>query len=120
MNIDSALKAHWEGLLKPLFPDGSEFKVHEASPDFKATISWKLGTDRSRPNKRSKVIVVVVSAEAVDDYRNKPAGRQHSDDEKLKRFIQAQLAKHDPNHNNAQDVPPPEVQWVAGSNILDS
>jgi len=120
MELDSELITHWESLLKPLFPEGSQFEVNPRSSDFKARTSWKLRTDPARPGKISKVIVVIISAEAASDYKGKSAQRQQSDDSKLQTFIQVNIAKHDPDHNNPSTVRPPEVEWIVDSSILNS
>lgn len=120
MGVDHGLRIHWEKLLRRSFPNGADLKVDPTSSDFKARVSWKVGTDPVRPNKISKLILVVVPGETADDYGNKPAERRKSDDLQLQKFIQAKLATHDPDHHRPKSVSPPEVQWVACSDVLNS
>jgi hypothetical protein len=99
MKMNEDLRHHWEALLNPLFSAGSEIEIDSNAPDFRLRASWKLGTDPNRPNKMSKIIIVLVPAEVADDYSNKNDAQQKSDDEKLLRFVRDSLSNHDPDRN---------------------
>lgn len=83
-------------------------------------VSWKLGSDPERPNKRSKTILLVVPREVVDDYLNKPEQQRKRDDDRLDTYIQRRLEIFDPDHTHTRDVPPPEEMWLVDSNVLNS
>jgi len=118
--MNTELKNHWGRLLQTVFPDETEFKVDPNALDFRARASWKVGTDPDRPNKMSKTILIIVLAETADDYANKNDAQQQSDDMRLQEFVKLNLANHDPDHDNQREVSPPVVEWVAGSNVLNS
>ena len=121
MNMNNELRNHWQSLLQPLFPDGAKIKVpNPEASDFLAKVFWSIESDPDRPNKMSKTIRIIVTDEAESDYLNKNDAQQQSDDMKLQEFIESRLAIHDPNHDNPREIDPPEVEWVAGSNILNS
>jgi len=115
------LKNHWKSLLQTVFQDGTDFDV--VDPDasyFRAKVRWKVGTDPDRPNKMSKTIIITVPREAASDYANKNDDQRRSDDTKLREFVKSKLANHDPDHDNPKDSKPPKVEWLAGSNVLNS
>ena len=120
MKMNDDLRYHWGGLLKPIFPDESYFKVDNKASDFKVRISWKIGTGSDRPNKISKIITVLIPAEVADDYSNKNETQQQSDDTNLQDFVSNKLSNHDPDHERPGDQQPPEVEWIASSNVLNS
>ncbi len=120
MKVSDGRKDHWERLLRPVFPAAAQFDVDANSSDFRAEVRWKVETDPERPNKMSKTIFVVVPVEQARDYENKSDKQRESDDRKLREFVVSQLAKHDPDHDKPKDAIPPEVEWVAGSSVLNS
>ncbi|MCK9375964.1 MAG: hypothetical protein M0P73_07430 [Syntrophobacterales bacterium] len=118
--MDRELKNHWSNLIRPLFKQGADLRVRDSIDYYEVVVSWKLGTDSSRPSKRSKRMRIVVPWETVTDYQNKKKLQQKNDDKKLVQFIKANLENFDPNHDNPIEVGPPEVVWVAGSGVLNS
>ncbi len=120
MNVSNDLRNHWENLLRPVFPAGARFDIDANASDFRAKVRWQVGTDPSRPHKMSKTIFVVVPVETASEYENKTDAQRQADDGKLRDFVESKLASHDPDHDNPKDVIPPEVEWVADSNVLNS
>ncbi len=119
--MNNELRIHWQSLLQPLFPNGAKFKVpNPAASEFQAKVFWNIESDPDRPNKMSKTIRIIVTAEAESDYLNKNDARQQSDDMRLQEFIRSNLARHDPDHDEPRKNDPPEVKWTAGVNILNS
>ncbi len=115
------LRNHWKSLLQPAFPDGTDFDVVDPdASNFRAEVRWKVGTDPDRPNKMSKTIFIIVPREAASDYANKNDAQRQSDDIKLLEFVKSNLANHDPDYDNRKRVVPPKVEWLAGSNVLNS
>ena len=120
MKVSNDLRDHWESLLLPVFPDGTDFDIDANTSDFRAKVRWKVGTDPDRPNKMSKTIFIIVSAEAASSYANKNDAQRQADDGKLRDFVEANLARHDPDHDTPKEVAPPAVEWIAGSSVLNS
>jgi hypothetical protein len=131
VQLDKELITHLEGLLRPLFlKQGLNFLVLPRLSDcddliFK--ISWELRTDRARQGKRSKLIVLKISAEAMNEYEEaineyKEGNRKRREqyDSKLRKFIEANLYKHDSEHNQPIGRPTPEVQWLVSTDVLNS
>ena len=118
--MNNELRNHWKSLLQPVFPAGTIFDVDPNTSDFRAEVRWKVGTDPDRPNKMSKTIFIIVPREAASDYANKNDAQRQSDDIKLLEFVKSKLVNHDPDHDNPKDMKPPKVEWLAGSNVLNS
>ncbi len=120
MKVSNDLRDHWESLLLPVFPDGTDFNIAANASDFRAEVRWKVGTDPDRPNKMSKTIYIVVEVETAHDYENKTDAQRKADDGKLRDFVVSKLANHDPDHDTPKAAPPPTVEWIAGSSLLNS
>lgn len=89
--MDKKLQHHWLDLIRPLFMKDADLNILYQKDDYEVLVSWKLGTDPSRPSKRSKTIRIIVSEEAVEDYLKKSARQRENDDEKLVQFIITQV-----------------------------
>ena len=120
MKMNNELRNHWNSLLQPVFPAGTKFDVDLNTSDFRAEVRWKVGTDPDRPNKMSKTIFIIVPGETENDYANKNDARRQSDDMKLLGFVESNFDNHNPDYDSLKGVQPPEVKWVAGSNVLNS
>lgn len=119
--MDRKIHEHWLNLICPLFRKDAYLSVLDLKEDYEVLVSWKLGTDPSRPSKRSKTIRIIVSEEAVEDYLKKSESKRENDDEKLVQFIKSNLENFDPNHDNPMHLPRPEAPpWIAGRDILNS
>lgn len=124
--MDRKLQDHWSELIRPLFRHDADFKVQNFEKvknfekDFEVEVSWKLGIDPSRPSKRSKKIRIIIPFDTVDDYQNKSRRQQENDDRKLIQFIKLNIQNFEPDHDNPTGMEPPEVKWIAGSNVLNS
>jgi len=114
-------REHWLNLIRPLFMKDADLSIVDLKEEYEVVVSWKLGTDPSRPSKRSKTIRIIVSEEAVEDYLKKSERQRENDDEKLVQFIKSNLENIDPNHDNPIHLPRPEAPpWIAGRDILNS
>jgi hypothetical protein len=93
------IKEHWISLIKTRTPQNASFFLHELQ-DFCLDIDWKLGTDKSRPNKRSKKIRLIIPEETIEDYFN-IVNDDHKTtfDQKLISFITATIDTFDPEHD---------------------
>ncbi len=118
--MNNELRNHWKSLLQPVFPVGTEVDVDPNTSDFRAEVRWKVGTDPDRPNKMSKSIFIIVPSETENDYANKNDTQRQSDDMKLLKFVESNLDNHDPDYDVPKGVKPPEIEWVAGSTVLNS
>jgi len=118
--MDQRLKEHWSNLIRPLFKHDAYFQVKDLKKHFEVEVFWELDTDPSRPRKPSKTIRIIVPWRVVLNYQDKSEGQRKNDDKKLIKFIKSNLENFEPDHENPMSVPPPEVQWIAGTVVLNS
>jgi hypothetical protein len=97
-------------------PPGAEIKTKNGIDGIGFSVSWLLGDDPERPNKRSKTIVISVSHEAAQDYETAPNSADAG--ARLQRILAENFANFDPNHDTAKYEPPPVERWVIRSDML--
>ena len=96
----------WIELIRPIFPPEASFEVDEGD-DTILRIDWKLGNDPERPNKRSRLIRITISREAIEDCQDfNEAGM------KFQKIIETRFASLNPDHNHARIVSPPIEEWI--------
>ena len=59
----------WIELIRPIFPPEASIEADESN-DVILRIDWLLGNDPERQNKRSRLIIIVISKEAVEDCKD--------------------------------------------------
>ncbi len=93
------IKEHWIDIIKNCFPQNASLFLHDLR-DFCLDVDWKLGTDQSRPNKRSKKLRLIISEETIEDYKN-IVNDDHriSFDQKIVSFITDTMDHFDPEHD---------------------
>ncbi|HME44263.1 MAG TPA: hypothetical protein VKF36_14320 [Syntrophorhabdales bacterium] len=92
----------WTKLIRPLFPESAEIIEKVAGDDVVLLIDWKLG-----PKKRSRLIRVIVSKEAITDCRDfKVAGSQ------FEKIIRDKLSVFNPDHDTPEYGSRPTEEWV--------
>jgi len=100
----------WIELVRPLFPKDAIIEVGPGKNDATLRIDWKLGNDPARPNKRSRIIKVIVSKEAMDDCRDsKTAGL------KFRKVIENKLSTFNPDHNTPMHGITPIEEWIVST-----
>lgn len=77
--------------------------------------TWRLAGDPFRPAKRSRMIRIVISREALEDYAGGPDGVRLASDQRLAAWLECQLKGFDPNHDTPLGVEPPAVTWIVST-----
>lgn len=96
----------WIELIRPLFPNDARIET-DAGDDVVLRIDWKLGSDPDRPNKRSRLIRVIIPREAITDCHDfKTAGSR------FRKIIQDRLSVFNPDHDIPKYGSPPIEEWV--------
>ncbi len=107
MNSKQATYVHeWVRLIRPLFPKRARIVV-ETGERLVVNIDWKLGTDPTRPYKRSRLIRLVLPRASFDDTADmKKAGVR------FRELVEERLALFNPDHKTARCGRPPHEEWV--------
>lgn len=96
----------WIELIRPLFPPNARVETIGGN-DVVLRIDWKLGNTPNRPNKRSRLIRVIISEEVIEDCEDfKLAGT------KFFKVIQKKMASFDPEHDQPRGAAPPVENWT--------
>ena len=93
-------------LIRPLFPRDARIVI-DTPNNVILRIDWKLRNDPSRPNKRSRLIKVVIPQEVIDRCDDvKKAGLR------FKEIIEDRLSSFHPDHNSPRCGSPPRDEWI--------
>ena len=118
--MDQHQRDEWGSLVKSAFCSDSNVTVDPTSDDFVATVSWLLPTD-DRPYRLSKQIRLVITRKALYGYFEKDEhNRREQDEQKVTEWIRKQLQQFDDDHEEPRGQPPPEVDWIIGTEVLNS
>jgi hypothetical protein len=99
----------WVRLIRPLFPKNARIEI-DAGNEVILRIDWKLRNDPARPNKRSRLIRVVIPQEAIDDCADlEKAGSR------FKKLIEDKLSVFHADHNSPQCGSPPREVWIVST-----
>jgi hypothetical protein len=105
--------------VKELFPKHAEFNswMDHSKWAYICNICWKLNSDKDRPNKPSRIILVIISREAIEDsnYEN----RKQIVQEKFKAIIQEKYKLFNADHDIPRYQSPPTEEWLVDSNSLN-
>ena len=108
-------QARLRAVAERVFPTGTRLITLPGEAEFVLLASWKLGTDPTRPNKRSKTVRIGISPEAMEEYgRSAMGGREHAD-QRLESFLRKNFARLDPSHDAPLGTEPPVEKWRFGA-----
>jgi hypothetical protein len=115
---------HFRALVERQLPEDPRVLVPRGGQDMMILATWRLSTDAFRtdafrPNKRSRMIRIVISQEALKDYAQGSDEVRLAGDERLVAWLRRQLSGFDPNHDSPLGVEPAPVTWPVGSRILN-
>ena len=117
--MDQHERDEWRELVISAFSSDADVNVNPYTDDFEAEASWPIPT-AERPNKRSKTVNLVISQEAVRDWLEKDESRRERDKQKVEKWIRNKLESFDDGHEVPRDQPPPQVDWIIGTEVLNS
>jgi len=98
-------------VIEKVFPDGSRIVASPEEGEYVLLISWKIGTDPARPNKRSKTIRLAISEEILRGYARGGQMAREQEEVRLAEVLRQQLAAFDPSHDSPLGSAPPIEHW---------
>jgi hypothetical protein len=107
--------AHFRELVESQLPRNSRILMPRGSQDMMILATWRLPGDPFRPAKRSRMIRIVISQQALEGYSGGTDGVRLASDQRLASWLQRQLKDFDPNHDAPLGVEPPAVTWMVGT-----
>jgi hypothetical protein len=102
---------HFRVLVERQLPEDPRILIPRDGPDMMILATWRLGAAPSRPHKRSRMLRIVISEEALEDYARGSDGVRLASDERFVAWLQRGLKDFDPNHESPLGVEPPAVTW---------
>jgi hypothetical protein len=106
---------HFRDLIELQIPDDSRILTPRGGQDMIILVTWRLKSDDFRPSKRSRMIRIVISGEAVEDYARGSDGVRLASNARFVSWLKRELAKFDPDHDAPLGVEPPPVTWSLGT-----
>jgi hypothetical protein len=100
---------HFRDLVKRQLGDDPRILVPRGAQDMMILATWRLSSDAFHPNKRSRMIRVVISQKALQDYARGSDDARLASDERFVAWFRRQLSTFDPNHDSPLGVEPPAV-----------
>jgi hypothetical protein len=111
--------SHFRELVELQLPDDSRILIPRGGQDMMILATWRLSTDVFRASKRSRMIRIVISEEALQDYARGNDGARLASDERFTGWLRRQLSSFDPNHDSPLGVEPPAVTWSINTLTLN-
>jgi hypothetical protein len=110
---------HFRELVKRELGDDPRVLVPRGAHDMMILATWRLSSDALRPHKRSRMIRIVISQEALADYARGGDDLRLASDERFMVWFRRQLSAFDPNHESPLGVEPPSVTWPLSTGVLN-
>jgi hypothetical protein len=111
---------HFRELVKRQLGNDPRILVPRGAQDMMILATWRLSGDGLRPGKRSRMIRIVISQEALADYARGSDAVRLASDERFVAWFRRQLSGFDPNHDSPLGVEPPAVTWPVSTGVLNS
>lgn len=104
-------------IVTSVFPSHAEILINQQIGSYQAGISWNLNNDPSRPNKKSKTIILNISDEVLQDIPTLSPSEQSRCLSNISSYLQAKLKSFDPDHNTPYGQSTPAETWVITTKI---
>jgi hypothetical protein len=111
--------AHFRQLVELQLPEDSRILMPRGGQDMMILASWKLTADMFRAGKRSRMIRIVISEEAIQNYARGNDDARLASDARFASWLKRQLSTFDPNHDSPLGVEPTPVTWPVSTLALN-
>ena len=110
---------YFRSLVERELPEQARVLASFDAGDVVVLATWRLHNDASRPNKRSRVVRIVIPARSVEKYVRGADEHRLASDRRFAEWINRRLAGFDPNHEAPPGAEPPSVSWILDSTALN-
>jgi hypothetical protein len=107
--------AQFRTLVEAELPKDSRIVMPRGDEGLMILATWRLPAEPFRPAKRSRMIRITISQEALEDYAAGSNGTRLAADARFIAWLRAQLAAFDPHHDAPLGVEPPPATWSMGT-----
>jgi len=109
----------FRALVVGVLPKDSRIVMPRGDDGLMILATWRLPGDRFRPAKRSRMVRIAISQEALEDYANASDGVRLASDERFVAWLRGQIDTFDPHHDAPLGVEPAPVTWPVGTRELN-
>jgi hypothetical protein len=109
---------HFRELVEAEIPDDSRILMPHGARDMIILVTWRL-KDPLRPAKRSRMIRILITEEALADYARGNDGFRIASDARFGAWLKKSLLEFDPNHDAPLGVEPTPVTWSLSTLVLN-
>ena len=81
--------------------------------------TWRLPGDPFRPAKRSRMVRIAITREALEHYAGGDDGLRLASNQRFVQWLGRQMAAFDPHHDAPLGVEPAPVTWPVGTRELN-
>jgi hypothetical protein len=110
---------HFRELVMRQLSDDPKVLVPRGAQDMMILVTWRLANDPTRLNKRSRMIRIVISQDALEYYARGSDDVRMTSDARFVTWFKRQLDTFDPNHESPLGVEPPAVTWPVNTGVLN-
>jgi hypothetical protein len=111
--------AQFRALVEGALPKDSRVLIPRGDVGLMVLATWRLPRDAFRPAKRSRMIRIAISQEALEDYALASDGFRLASNQRFIAWLERQLATFDPTHDAPLGVEPPPVTWALETRELN-
>lgn len=112
--------AQFRALVEGELPDDARIVMPRDDEGLLILATWRLPPgDPDRPGKRSRMVRIAITQEALEDYAAGSDGVRLASDARLITWLRRQIAAFDPHHDAPLGVEPTPVTWPLGTRELN-
>jgi hypothetical protein len=112
--------AQFRVLVEGELPKDSRIVMPRGDDGLMILATWRLPPgDPYRPAKRSRMVRIAITQEALEDYAAGTDGIRLASNQRFIVWLRAQLGAFDPNHDAPLGVEPAPVTWPVGTRELN-
>jgi hypothetical protein len=110
---------HFRSMVEGILPDESRILIPRGGYGMMILVTWALPAEPFRAARRSRMIRIAVSEEAINHYADAADGERGASDVRFLEWLKQQLSGFDPTHDSPLGVEPAPVTWELGTQELN-
>ncbi|MGD0490459.1 MAG: hypothetical protein ABSC32_02830 [Steroidobacteraceae bacterium] len=110
---------YFRRLVEKRLPDDARVLTSFRSGDVIIQATWRLRNDPRRPAKRSRLVRIVISVEAVEGYILRGDAERLASDQRFIEWLDDRLATREQEHDEPVGAEPASIEWMVSGSILN-
>jgi hypothetical protein len=111
--------ARFRALVEGELPPDARIIMPRGDDGLLILATWRIPGDPFRPAKRSRMIRIAISQEALEDYAHGNDGLRLASHVRFVTWLRRHVDAFDPRHDAPLGVEPPPVTWPLGTRELN-